>query len=259
MTALKAVTREVSPSIGNCELTYLARQAIDLDRARTQHRQYEECLAGLGCEITRLAAEPRLPDSVFVEDTAVVLDELAVIARPGARSRRAETQAVAEILAGYRRISHIQLPGTLDGGDVLVAGKMVFVGISRRTNQGGFAQMRSLLTPFGYKVEGVPVVGALHLKSAVGLVAEDTLLINPKWAYAGQFEDMRLIEVAADEPNGANALLVGKVVVYPAHHPATRERLEARGISVRTVDMSELARAEGGVTCCSLIFPEGPG
>ncbi|HVP58310.1 MAG TPA: arginine deiminase family protein [bacterium] len=258
MQNLIAITREVSPAIARCELTHISRQAIDVEKARRQHLAYEQCLAGLGCTLVRLPADPRLPDSVFVEDTAVVLDEVALAARPGARSRRAETKSVAEALAAYRRVFHIHAPCTLDGGDVLVVGSRVFVGMSRRTNQAGLEEVRSLLTPLGYRVEGVPVVSALHLKSAVTQVAERALLVNHNWtdtsAFAGADSGFELIDVAPEEPFGANALLIGETVVYPEAYPLTRRRLEDREITVVAVDISELAKAEGGVTCSSLVF-----
>ncbi len=250
-----AITREVSPSIGDCELSHLARVPIDLDAARAQHRQYEECLAAVGCRIYRLPAEPSLPDAVFVEDTAVVLDELAIITRPGAASRRDETRAPADALWPYRRrLAPIEAPGTLDGGDVLPIGKKLLVGLSNRSNEAGIQQLRCLAGPFGYSVEGVQVKGCLHLKSAVTQVAENTLLINREWVDSGAFEGMELVDVDPGEPFGGNALLVGDTVIYPAGYPATRRRLEDRGIRVKAVDVAELGKAEGGVTWCSLIF-----
>lgn len=249
-----AITREVSPRIGACELTHLARTPIDPERARIQHRQYEELLAALGCKLLRLPAEPDLPDSVFVEDAAIVLDELAVITRPGAESRRAETVAVAGALKPCRKLFHIGPPGTLDGGDVLRIGKALYVGQSLRSNLEGIEQLRRIVAPFRYSVIGVALRGCLHLKSAVTQVAENTLLINRAWTDAAAFGDYRLIDVAPSEPFAANALLIGGTVVYPEAFPETRERLEKQGIKLRTVDASELAKAEGGVTCCSLIF-----
>jgi dimethylargininase len=249
-----AITREVSPGIGDCELAHLPRVPIDLDTARIQHRQYEECLAALGCRIHRLPAEPSLPDSVFVEDTAVVLDELAIVTRPGAASRRGETGAPAEALRAYRRLTYIEQPGTLDGGDVLRIGKRLFVGLSSRSNEAGIEQMHRLASPFGYSVESVRVKGCLHLKSAVTQVAERTLLINRDWVDAGAFEGMELVDVDPREPLGGNALRMGDIVVYPTDYPATRRRLEERGIAVKAIDVAELGKAEGGVTCCSLIF-----
>ena len=251
---LIAITREVSPAIGNCELTHLARQIIDVHVAQAQHRQYEECLAALGCQIHRLPAEPELPDSVFVEDAAIVLDELAIVTRPGADSRKPETVSIARALEPYRKLCTIQAPGTVDGGDVLRVGKTIYVGLSSRSNQAAIEQIESLSRPYGYTVKGIQVNGCLHLKSAVTQVAQDTLLINRNWVNASTFGDMRLIEVDASEPYGANALLVGVTAIYPTSFPRTRKRLEDHGISMMTVNVSELAKAEGAVTCCSLVF-----
>ena len=251
---LVAITRKISPGMAKCELTHLARAPIDVGRAAEQHQAYEQQLEALGCRVTSLPAEAELPDSVFVEDAAVVFDEVAILARPGAESRRAEVESVAKALEPYRPLARIEAPGTLDGGDVLTAGKRVFVGLSRRTNQAGIEQMRVLLTPHGYSVASVPVKRCLHLKSAVSQVAENTLLINPAWIEAGAFQDFELIEVDPAEPFAANALLVNGAVIYPAAYERTGKRLAERGIGVATVEVSELAKAEGGVTCCSLLL-----
>lgn len=249
-----AVTRGVSPAFERCELTHLAREPIDVERAAAQHREYEARLGRLGCDVRSLPAEPDLPDSVFVEDCAVVLGEVAVITRPGAASRRPETAGVAAALEPLRPLVRLREPATLDGGDVLVLGRTIHVGRSGRSNDAGIEQLAALLGPFGYLIRSVPVRGCLHLKSAVTRVAPDTLLLNPDWVDGASFAPMRLVEVDAAEPVGANALLVGGTVVYPSAFPRTRERMEARGISVAAVDVSELAKAEGGVTCCSLVF-----
>lgn len=253
MTAI-ALTRELSDAIDRCELTHVAREPIDTDRARAQHAAYEDALRELGCRVERVAAAPDLPDSVFIEDTAVVLPEVAVIARPGAASRRPETAAVSEALGAYRSLLTIEAPGTLDGGDVLAIGRTLFVGQTERSNAGGIEQLGRLLTPMGYAVIGVPVRGCLHLKSAVTLVAEDALLIRPSWVDATAFAGFDLIEVDRSEPYAANALRIGDRVIYPTAFPKTARRIEARRIEVRTVDVNELAKAEGAVTCCSLVF-----
>ena len=249
-----AITREVSPAVARCELTHLERIPIDLDAARRQHRAYEECLASLGCTVRRLPGAPELPDSVFVEDAAVVLDEVAVIARPGAPSRRPEVPAVAAALERYRSLARIEAPGTLDGGDVLRVGREVLVGCSGRTNADGIAQLRAILDEYGYAVRAVPVHGCLHLKSAVTAVADDLLLANREWLFASDLPDLEVVDVHPEEPFAANALRVGDAVVYPAEFARTHERLAARGLRVHTVAAGELAKAEGGVTCCSLIF-----
>ncbi|MHB8584158.1 MAG: dimethylarginine dimethylaminohydrolase family protein, partial [Gammaproteobacteria bacterium] len=216
--------------------------------------QHEALLEQLGCKLIRLPAEAELPDSVFVEDTAIVLDELAVITRPGAESRRAETASVADVLSQYRRLFQIQPPGTLDGGDVLRIGKILYVGLSNRSNREGIEQLQLILQPFGYVVNAMKLHDCLHLKSAVTQVTADTLLINRAWTDAHVFDDFQLIDVVSSEPFAANALLVGDTVIHPRAFPQTRERLEENGIQVRTVDASELAKAEGGMTCSSIIF-----
>jgi dimethylargininase len=251
-----ALTRGVSPAIGRCELTHLERKAIDVGLAVRQHLAYEACLESLGCRLIRLPAEPDLPDAVFIEDTAGVLDETAVITRPGAVSRRPETGSVAEALKSFRPLSSISDPGTLDGGDVLRIGRELFIGRSARSNPEGIRQMRLFLEPFGYSVRETPVKGCLHLKSAVTLASEHAVLINPDWVDARYFTGMEIIEVDRCEPYAANALLINGTAVYPQAHPATRRRLEKRGIPLTVVDLSELAKAEGAVTCCSIIFNE---
>jgi dimethylargininase len=248
-----ALTREVSPLFERCELTHLSRCSIDLDRTREQHRAYEAALAQLGCDVRRLPELPDCPDGVFVDDTAVVFDEVAVIARPGADSRRGETFSVVVALAPFRPLKAISAPGTLDGGDVLRIGRTILVGRSARTNDVAYDQMRRLMTPRGYDVRQIEVTGCLHLQTAITEVGEGTVLVNPAWMDASQLDRVEVIEVDPAEPFGANALRIGETVIYPDGFPRTRNRLEGRGIRVVTVDVSELAKAEAGVTCCSLI------
>lgn len=249
-----ALTREVSPSIGACELTHIERLPIDFDRARAQHAAYEMALYRLGCEVRRLPAEPSLPDSVFIEDTAVVLDEVAILCRLGTPTRRPESATIGRMLEGVRRLLPINPPGTVEGGDVLVVGKTLFIGQSRRTSADGIQQMRSIATPLGYTVQPVPFKGAVHLKSAVTRLADGILLYNPSMVEAQHFPGLELIEVDPSEPFAANALRTGGGVVFPSSYPETRKRIEARGIYVEAVDISELLKAEGAVTCCSLIY-----
>ena len=252
---LMALTREVSAAFQACELTHLDRVPIDLDRARAQHAAYEWALVEAGCTVRRLDSNADMPDAVFVEDIAVVLDEGAVICRPGAPSRRTETAGVREALARHGRpMAHITTPGTLDGGDVLVIGRQVFVGSSTRSNRAGIDQLTRILEPVGYNVRAVPVHGCLHLKSAVTAIAPDTVLINREWIVADAFAGLSLVDIDPQEPYGANALVVADLVVYPTAFPRTRERLEGRGLRVRSVDVDELQKAEGAVTCGSLVF-----
>ena len=253
-----ALVRDVSPSLERCELSYQQRVSIDLEKARQQHARYLETLAALGCRVETLPPLPENPDAVFVEDTAVVVDEVAVITRPGAESRRAETESTAARLAQYRRLAFLEEPATLDGGDVLRIGLRIYVGLSERSNRAGVEQLASLLRPFGYTVEGVKLTGCLHLKTAATLVAPRHLLINPAWVDKAVFGDVEFTEVDPAEAHAGNAALLGDAVVYPQSFPRTRKRLERLGLEVHAVDMSETEKAEGGVTCCSLIF-EAPG
>jgi len=244
---LIAVTRDVSPSINACELTHLQPQTIDYTMACVQHREYRELLSSLGLEVVKIPADPAYPDCVFIEDTAIVLDDLAVITRPGAPSRRGETRAVADVLEQYRPLVHLEAPATLDGGDVLVLDDRIYVGLSGRTNEAAIGQLR-----FYTRREVIPVNvhGCLHLKSAITRVSRDALLVNRDWIDAAPFAGWTLIDV--EEPFGANALLIGETLIYPDAFPRTRGKLAH--LDVRTVDASELAKAEGGVTCCSLLL-----
>ncbi len=249
-----AITRQISPAMQDCELTHLQRIPIDLDLARLQHRQYEQALEQLGYKVISLPVELDLPDSVFVEDTALVLDECAIITRPGADSRKPEIESIASTLKPYRKLYYIEAPGTVDGGDILRVGKSVFVGLTARSNQSAIDQMQAILAPYGYAVKGVPVTGCLHLKSAVTQVAGKTLLINPVWVQKSAFPGYDFIEVDPSEPSSANAVFVGDRILYPTAFPKTRARLAAAGIQMLLVDATEVAKAEGAVTCCSLLF-----
>jgi dimethylargininase len=249
-----AITRPVSQSLARCELSFVPRTAIDLARADAQHRDYCRALAAAGCSVIAIPAEPDMPDAVFVEDTAVVVDELAVMTRPGVESRRREGATVAPVLSRFRAVSSIEAPGTLDGGDVLRIGRRVFVGQAARSNAEGLAQLRALLQPLGYTVQGVATHECLHLKSAVTCVASGVVLVQPEWVDAGVFADYRVIPVDPEEPHAANAVRVGDSVVYPTSFPRTQARLESAGVNVLAVDVSELQKAEGAVTCCSIVF-----
>lgn len=248
-----AITRAVSSALAECELTYQARVPIDVDMARAQHQAYEQTLAAAGYRVERLDADSAMPDSVFVEDLAIVFDELAILTRPGADARRCETPAIAAALAAYRTLREIQPPGTVDGGDVLVAGRTVYVGRSTRTNAAAAAQLRRILEPSGYTVTETEVRGCLHLKSAVTALDDERLLVNPEWIDAAAFAGFTLVEVAPEEPSAANALRLADRIVFPTAFPRTADRLAAIGLRLEFVDASELAKAEGAVTCCSLI------
>ena len=249
-----ALTRAVSPRIAECELTHLARTPIDVDRARAEHDAYEEALRKCGCTVQRLAADVAMADAVFIEDTAVVLDEVAIITRPGAASRRAEVDAVREALREHRPVRELAAPAILDGGDVLRIGRRIFFGVGPRSSDEGRRQLAAAVEPHGYTVEAVPFSGCLHLKTAATLVADDLVLFNPEWVEAGALGIAHAVAVDPAEPFAGNALLVGRAVIYPAAFPRTRARLEQAGVGVVVVPAEELAKAEGGVTCCSLLL-----
>jgi dimethylargininase len=249
-----AITREISPRFAECELTHIERTAIDLNIARAQHCTYVNALKELGCEVIELPAEEGLPDSVFVEDTAFILPEVAVITHPGADSRKPETESIVRALTPLIRLVRVHEPATVDGGDVLVLGKRIYIGLSTRSNQDAINQLNELLREYGYSVTGIELHDCLHLKSAVTRVDHKTLLINKNWIDASYFEHFDLIEVDPSEPHAANCLPIGDSIIFPTAFPKTRARLEERGYHVATVDVSELAKAEGAVTCCSLII-----
>jgi dimethylargininase len=251
---LTAITRQVSQSINECELSFHDRQPINVTKANAQHRAYQDCLAGLGVRIVPLQAQPDLPDAVFVEDPALVLDEVAVISIMGAASRRPEAKSLAAALSHYRGLKFLREPATLDGGDVMRVDRTLFVGISRRTNREAAAQLRELLQPYDYQVTPIEVTGCLHFKSACSYIGNNAVLVNRGWVDTDELRQFELIDVPLEEPNAANALLVKEVVILPTSFPQTRELLERRGFRVRTVDVSELQKAESGVTCMSLIF-----
>jgi dimethylargininase len=251
---LIAITRAVSPSLGDCQLTHLSRLPIDVDKATEQHRVYRESLTRLGVRVIALPAEPDLPDAVFVEDTAVVLDEVAVITRPGPTSRQPETKSMAGALSNYRPLRFIQPPATLEGGDVLRIDRTMYVGLTTRTNREGIDQLRKIVEPFGYRVKAVDVGECLHLKSACTYLGHGTLLANRSWVFVDTFSEYELIDTLSLEPWAANTLRIGETLLLPSSFPETRALLEAKGFTVESIDISELQKAEAGLTCLSVIF-----
>ena len=246
-----AITRGVSRNIAAGEVTHVERVPLDYERARMQHEQYVALLRELGCEVIEMPADDAYPDCVFIEDTAIVLDDVAVITRPGAESRRGEVDAVADALQRLRPIVRIEAPATIDGGDVLVLGDRIFVGLSSRTNEEALAQLARLT---GREVVPVRTHGALHLKTAITRVGERTLLVNRAWVDVAPFDGWELIDAHPEEPFGANAVRLRDAIIYPTAFPKTAARLEARGLHLKRVDADELAKVEGGVTCCSLLL-----
>jgi dimethylargininase len=249
-----ALLREVSPTLSACELSFLTRAPIDVERARAQHAHYAAELTALGSSIEWLAPLPENPDAVFVEDTAVVLPEVAVITRPGVASRRSEVQSVAASLAGHRPLKRIVAPGSLEGGDVVRIGRNLYVGVSGRSNAAGIEQLRAALAPFGYRVASVAMRDCLHLKSAVTFIPPDLVLVNRAWVDPNVFDARTVIEVDDGEPFAANTLTVAGVTLMSAGFPRTEQRLRQAGLTTRALDVSELQKAEAALSCMSLML-----
>lgn len=256
---LKAITRAVSRNISRCELTFRQREGVDYERAVRQHEAYCDFLKRSGAEVVALEACDAHPDCCFVADTAVVLDELAVIARMGAPARRGEIHAVEKILSQHREVARIPSPATLDGGDIVILGKEIFVGHSGRTNRAGVEAFASLVRPFGYKVTPVEVRGSLHLTTACSALDDETVLLNAGWIDAGVFSRFWVLQAPEDEPWAASTMRVGDTLCVEAGAPRTLEIVSRHCADVEVIDISEFRKAEGSLSCLSLLFREvGP-
>lgn len=249
-----AITRQVGAALDACTLTFLERQPIDVPLAAVQHEAYEIALHGLGIRLESLPAIDHLPDSVFIEDTAIVLDEIAVITRPGVAARRPEVSHTTQALAHHRRLAFIDAPATIEGGDVLRLGKRLLVGRTARTNDAGIEQLRRIVEPLGYTVEPIPIENALHLKSVCTGIDEETVLANPEWIDITQLGVSRVLCVGGAEPQAANVLAIGDRIIVSAAFPKTQDVLEHAGYETIPIDVSELHKAEGALTCLSLVF-----
>jgi dimethylargininase len=257
-TAIIALTHEPSPHLVDGLRTHLPRVSIDFALAQDQHRDYCRMLSRLGAAVRTLDVNHDLPDSVFIEDCAVVVDEVAVIASMGTEARRAELSGIEAELRRYRMIKRISLPASLEGGDVLRMGRTLLVGLSSRTDAAGASALAKALEPFDYRVRAVPVRGCLHLKTACTGLDERTLLINPAWVDAAAVRGFNWIKVPDEEPFAANTLMLSGKVCMAAAYERTAELLTRAGYMVETVDISEFAKAEGAITCSSILFNEKP-
>ena len=249
-----ALTRKPSPLLEQGERTHVGRDAIDFSLALRQHDAYRAALASCGLDVHRLDDADAFADGVFIEDTAIVLPELAVMTRPGAASRREEVRGVAAALAEYRRVVAIEAPGTLDGGDVVVVGKRILVGRSERTTAHGIASLQALTFAAGYVVSSVGMHGCLHLKSGCTALPDGRLLVNPKWIDVADISDFDRLTIPEEEPWAGDVAIASGRVVSAAAHDRTNSLLAREGYAVVPVDVAEFAKAEGGVTCMSLIF-----
>jgi dimethylargininase len=249
-----AIVREPSPSIAQCELTFIDRSPINFAGLRAEHALYRKALEETGLKVDTLPPYPEYPDSVFVEDTAIILDEVAILCRLGAQSRQGETDSILPVLRRYRKtILPILAPGTLEGGDVLRLGKTLYVAVGGRTNAEGVRQLEAHLSKWNYTLTPVDNLKCLHLKTAVTRIGIETLVVNPKWIDLSVFSKYKLIEIDEREPFAANVLRIGPRVILSATNIRTAEKIERAGFTTIPVDFTEIAKTEAGVTCCSLI------
>ena len=254
---LKAITRPPTDALARCELTYLERRPIDVALAREQHARYESTLRSLGVEVLTLPPERALPDACFVEDTAVLLDEIAILANPGAESRRGEIATIEKALSEHLRIERVSDDACFDGGDVLRMGRTIYVGLAKRiarTNDAGVEGIKRIAIPLGYSVKVVPFDGCLHLQSAVTRIGEKAVVVNPDWVDPAAFTPLSVELSSPREPTGANTLLVGERVIVPESAPETAGTLRRHSYDVITLDVSEFEKAEAGLTCLSLFL-----
>jgi dimethylargininase len=247
---VRAFTRAVSSRIAECQLTHLERVPIDPITAAAQHGAYELALEAAGFDIVRLAGLPDDPDAVFVEDTALLLNDHAVITRPGAPSRIGEVDSTSEGLAAYFEV-HRVMDGYVDGGDVLRIGKRLYVGASTRTTRAGIEALADIARPLGYEVVAAKTGACLHLKTGATFAGDGVLLYDPATIDPAQFGGVEPVPV--HEPAAANCVRAGDRLILPAGNPRTADMLRARAFTVVEVDVSELQKAEAGVTCMSLI------
>ena len=251
---LVAITHVPSPRMASGERTYVGREAIDFSLALRQHAAYEDALRACGAHVMQLDSNRDLPDCVFVEDTAIVLDEVAVMMSMGAETRRAEPPAIEAALREYRQIERVELPATIDGGDVVPCGRTLFVGESPRTNAAGIVGLRQIVSRYGYEVVGVPLRGCLHLKTACSALPDGSLLVNPAWIDTRPLGSRTLVRVPEAEPWAGDVLVIGERIIVSDAYPETATLLRDRGWMAILVSVSEFAKAEGGVTCMSLVF-----
>lgn len=252
MHSSHAIVRTPGSNFADGITTVTWAERPSFERLMLQHEAYVAALRGAGLVVETLATLDGHPDAYFVEDVAVVVPELAIITRPGALARRGEVEHIVDALAARRSVVRIESPATLDGGDVLVADQRVFVGLSGRTNEAGVGSLRTLLEPHGYVVEAIPVAAGLHLKSSVNLVGPNTLVLTRSFAARAELADFEQIVVDEAEAYAANTLWVNDHLLVAAGFPKLAKTLRDRGFEVIELDMSEVAKMDGGLSCLSL-------
>jgi dimethylargininase len=253
-TDLIAITHLPSPNMQSGERTFAGDDVVDNALAMRQHEAYRDALRSCGASVVVLDAYRSMPDCVFVEDTALVLDELAVMMSPGAESRRGEPLGIEPTLREYRSIERVVLPSTIDGGDIVRAGRDIYVGRSPRTNVAGIESLREIVRRYGYTVTAVPVHGCLHLKTACSALPDGRFLINANWIDASPLPRAKLLQVPESEQWSGDVLAIDDRIIASDAFPDTLKLLESAASAVIPVAVSEFAKVEGGVTCLSLVF-----
>ncbi len=249
----KAITRLPGADFAAGETTQ-KDVSPDFAKLREQHAAYVGALEKAGLSVQVLPALPGSPDAYFVEDPAVVVPGVAVLTRPGAPSRRAEVAAIQPALAAHRATRTLASPGTLDGGDVLIVDKRVFIGISDRSNEHGARQLADILREYGFDSEFVELAAGLHLKSSVNAIGDNRLLATPEFVGHPAFASFDQFVLPNHEAHGANCLRVNELVLVPANAPETADYLAAQGMEVVSLDVGEVQKMDGGLTCMSLRF-----
>jgi len=255
-STLVAVTNVPSPLLYLGVRTFADEAAVDYAIALKQHGEYQEALRRCGCRVVPLEVNREHPDSVFVEDTALVLDEVAIMMSPGAASRRDEPRGIEPTLRDYRRVVRIEMPATIDGGDIVRNGRQLYAGESQRTTTAGISSLAELSRHYGYRVTSIPVFGCLHLKSACSALPDGRFLVNADWIDVSPLPHDRLLHVPMSEPWAGDVLVIGERIIVSDAFPDTIALLEREGWEVVPVAVSEFAKVEGGVTCLSLVFEE---
>ena len=246
-----AITRKPAANFSRGQTTARLGKP-DFNRICKQHAAYVDTLNRLGLAVTVLDADSDFPDAYFVEDTAVVIPEAAVITFPGAPSRQGEQRRIEPVLAEFKPLEHIKPPGTVDGGDVLMAGRRFFIGISERTNAEGARQLGAILSSYGYTSRTIAVGKGLHLKSSINFVGKNTLILTPPLRDADIFSGFSKIVLDESEAYAANTLWVNDTLLMPKGFPRARKQLSALKVPIVELDVSEVAKMDGGLTCLSL-------
>ncbi len=252
---IRAIVREIPNTLERAIATRPPETPIHVGRAKEQHRTYVRALRDAGVKVRVLPADDRFPDCCFVEDCALVVERTALVTNIGIASRRGEEAAVADALENEAHLERMAAPATLDGGDCLVIGRRIYVGMFNRTNEEGVRRVREVFGPRGYTVVPVPLAGGLHLKSTCSYAGNGRILLAEKTIPAEVFCDVEILKVPEDEAYAANCVSLARKVLISDGFPATRRALEAAGLEAIALDTSEFRKADGALTCLSILIP----